>query len=352
MSPGKHRDVGYYIRTAQGKMADAQRAQGGLGEHHSTDYYGEHGTRPAVWMVAGQDTARVAELFGLTAAQAAGGAADLAVVERWIDEGIAPSGASGRAFGRRDNHFYDVTIAVPKSVSLMLELGADERREKMLGIIREGAQEGLNWLAETAAFTRVHNAVSGQKDFQKLPGLVGAAFLHETNRHGEPHVHIHLLVGRQVRADGTMAAVDKYEFGEAMKTAGIIAQAHWRRDLHLAYGVEWTEVDENGQADIAGISRESIEAWSTSRTRLMDWAMGNLETVEEGQLTVAQTAAAQKAVRPPKPEELSSETLRAGWRADPRGLKLDMDAHRRAKQARIEYAKKFWGAVNTSGRQP
>lgn len=327
MSALKRGSVRYYIDTAQAAVADAQRANGGLGE-----YYTEHQTKAPIWLTAG-DQATVADLFGLTTPP--GSEADMAVIERWLDDGIAPNGASGRAFATNDNHGYDMTISVPKSVSLLYAFGDDESRRKVLAEVREAAQAGLDYLANNAAYTRVHNKVTGQKDFQKLPGLVAATFLHETNRHGEPHVHLHCIVGRQPRADGQLVAIDKYEIGDsAAKAAGVIFQAHLRRGLHRAIGAEWEAVDtQTGMADIAGIDRADIEAWSTRRTKIMDWALGNLE-VTDGQLTTAQIAAAQKATRPPKPDELSSESLRWRWRHDPRGLRFNPEARAQARRAR------------------
>jgi len=43
-------------------------------------------------------------LVGLTDAQRAGGDADAEVVARWLDDGVTPNGAQGRAFGERGVH--------------------------------------------------------------------------------------------------------------------------------------------------------------------------------------------------------------------------------------------------------
>ena len=90
--------INYYNDTAKavGQAAkDAGKAGGGLGE-----YYTEHDTRTPVWLCAG-DTHTAAQLVGLTDIQRAGGEADTEVVERWLDDGVAPSGECGRALGTR-----------------------------------------------------------------------------------------------------------------------------------------------------------------------------------------------------------------------------------------------------------
>ena len=46
-----------------------------------------------------------------------GGFVDTAVAARWLDDGIAPKGASGRAFTEKSMHGFDLTFAAPRSVS-------------------------------------------------------------------------------------------------------------------------------------------------------------------------------------------------------------------------------------------
>ena len=104
--------INYYNDTARaaGQAAkDAQRANGGLGE-----YYSERDTRTPVWLCAG-DTRTAAELVGLSDVERAGGEADPDVVARWLDDGVAPNGECGRAFGARGVHGFDLTFCAPKS---------------------------------------------------------------------------------------------------------------------------------------------------------------------------------------------------------------------------------------------
>jgi hypothetical protein len=90
--------INYYIDTASAAETasrDLARAGGGLGE-----YYSEHETRTPTWLLTG-DTHTVATLVGLTDAQRAGGETDAELAARWLDDGITPNGARGRAFGAR-----------------------------------------------------------------------------------------------------------------------------------------------------------------------------------------------------------------------------------------------------------
>jgi hypothetical protein len=100
--------INYYNDTAnqaQAAAMDRQAAGGGLGE-----YYSESDTRVPTWVLAG-DAAAVGELTGLDGAALHGGFVDTKVAARWLDDGIAPNGASGRVFTTGSVHGFDLTFA-------------------------------------------------------------------------------------------------------------------------------------------------------------------------------------------------------------------------------------------------
>ncbi|WP_024448630.1 MobF family relaxase [Mycolicibacterium iranicum] len=334
----KRWSINYYIdtaKTAERASSDRARAGGGLGE-----YYSEHETRTPVWLTAG-DSHTAARLVGLTGVQRAGGEADAETVARWLDDGTAPSGAHGRTFGVRGVHGFDLTFCAPKSVSLVRALRADDVGAKAITDAHSTAlAEAMEYLSAHAGYTRVHNPVTGEKELVRLPGLVAVAYQHETSRCGDPHLHTHVIVpNRQARADGQLVSIDGTSLYHEAKAAGVIYQATLRRELHRSLGFEWEPVDTStGMAEIAGIGRDSITAWSRRSTALREWAAGNLKIVD-GQLSAAQLAAAQKATRPNKPEELAWSQLLDQWRADARGLHLDRAAHIAARAARTAAAR-------------
>lgn len=325
--------VSYYIDTAKAAgraSSDLQKANGGLGE-----YYSEHETRTPVWLCAG-DTHTAALLVGLTDLQRAGGEADSAVVARWLDDGVAPNSACGRAFGTRGVHGFDLTFASPKSVSLLRALRADDVVQKAIAAAHSTAlAEAMEYLAAHAGYTRVHNSVTGEKDLVKLPGLVAVAYQHETSRCGDPHLHTHVILpNRQARNDGVLVSLDGTSLYHEARAAGVIYQATLRRELHQSLGIEWAPVDPGtGMAETAGVDRYTITAWSRRSSQLREWAAHNLVSVD-GPLSAAQLAAAQKAARPAKPEELAWSELQRQWREDARGLVLDRAAFLKARAAR------------------
>jgi hypothetical protein len=195
--------------------------------------------------------------------------------------------------------------------------------------------EAMEYLGAHAGYTRIHNPHTGEKDLVRLPGMVAIAYQHETSRCGDPHLHTHVIVpNRQARADGVMVSIDGTSLYHEARAAGVIYQATLRRELHQSLGLEWSRVDpSSGMAELAGVDRETITAWSRRSTQLREWAAHNLH-VADGPLTAAQLAAAQKATRPAKPEELAWAALVQQWRADARGLHLDRASFDTARAAR------------------
>ena len=107
----------------------------------------------------------------------------------------------------------------------------------------------------------------------------------------------------------------------------------------------------SGMAEIAGVTKACIKAWSQRSTRLREWARHNLVVVD-GEPTAAQLATAQKATRPAKPESLAWAALKEQWRADARGLQLDRGAHFEARRARRAAAVRSRSGARTALDRP
>ena len=111
---------------------------------------------------------------------------------------------------------------------------------------------------------------------------MAVAYQHETSRCGDPHLHTHVIVpNRQARADGQMVSIDGTSLYHEARAAGVIYQATLRRELHQSMGFEWAPVDPStGMAELAGIDRDTITAWSRRSTQLREWAAHNLTVVD------------------------------------------------------------------------
>ena len=92
-------------------------------------------------------------------------------------------------------------------------------------------------------------------------GLIGAGYLHATNRNAEPQLHVHVVVTKIVeRPDESLASLDASGmFGHA-KTAGCLAAADLRHRLTSELGVEWAQV-RNGVSEMVGWDRSVLRRW-------------------------------------------------------------------------------------------
>ncbi len=196
-------------------------------------------------------------LVGLDGRAVDGGAADPDVAARWLDDGIAPNGAAGRGFTKGSVHGFDLSFAAPKSVSLLRALTDDIGEKAMQAAHVRAVEAAMTYLHRHAGYTRVHNPLTGTKDLQRLPGLVGIAYQHETSRCGDPHLHTHVIVAnRQARADGTLVSIDSKSLYHEAKAAGVVYQAVLRHELHAELRVEWGAVDPlTGMAEVAASPR-------------------------------------------------------------------------------------------------
>ncbi len=108
----------------------------------------------------------------------------------------------------------------------------------------------------------------------------------------------------------------------------MIYQATLRRELHQSMGFEWAPVDphRDGRARRGGPRHDHRLVAALQPAARVGRAPPRPSST--GQLSAAQLAAAQKATRPAKPEELAWAELQEQWRADGRGLRLDRAALR------------------------
>lgn len=334
VTPLKAWGIKYYEDTAAaaGRAArDTRYGNGGLGE-----YYSERDTRQPVWLVSG-DRQRVAELTGLSPEQCAGGDADSAAVTRWFNDGIAPNGAHGRAFRATDNHGFDVTFSVPKSVSLLRAFGNDVTQKAVEDAANRAVEEAMAYLSDHVGYTRVHNPTTGEKDLQKLPGLVSVVYQHETSRAGDPQLHFHVTVpNKQAREDGMLVSIDSKSLHHEAKAAANIFHATYRRELDRSMGAQFADVDPHrGVSDLVGVDRATIEAYSQRSAQIHDWARHNLEITDpDAGPTWDQLNAAAIATRPNKPEHKSWAQLQHDWHHDGPSFTIDMAAQKQTRQRR------------------
>ena len=201
----------------------------------------------------------------------------------------------------------DVTLSAPKSVSLMALVGGDER---IVAAHDRAVTRTLAWVERNAVETRVQDKTSeamvrvgGQK-------MVAAIFRHDTSRNLDPQLHTHAVIANMVQGgEGkwrTMVNDGLYRNKMAM---GAIYRAELAQGLKgLGYGVEKTHAD--GRFEIAGVSREVVEEFSTRRAEIEGAMLTRNEGVSMENPELADRAALMTRARK---QDVDKGELRRSW---------------------------------------
>jgi len=208
--------------------------------------------------------------------------------------------------GRRVAAF-DLTFRAPKSVSLLYGLGELDVTRQVRHAHETALAEAIDYLERHAAVARRGHGGRTRVDGS---GFLAAAFQHRSSRLGDPLLHHHVLVANYTRGpDGRWTALDGRVLFAQAKTAGYLYQAALRRELTRRLGVAWQPVA-NGVADIAGVPRQVIEAFSKRRQQI------TTRLAERGEHSAKAAQVAALDTRPAKQHQPSDQTLRARWRRE------------------------------------
>ena len=190
---------------------------------------------------------------------------------RAVLEGKVPDG-SGTELGRRgkDGEILhrpgrDLTFSAPKSVSLAALVGGDTR---VVEAHDRAVKATLAWVEKNVAETRMKDPVTGQMVRAGGQKIVAATFRHDTSRNLDPQLHTHAVLANMVKGED-----DKWRTmaNEKLYGSKMLLGALYRSELaasltRLGYDIEKTHAD--GRFEIAGVSRETIEAFSTRRAEI------------------------------------------------------------------------------------
>ncbi|MFP5450913.1 MAG: MobF family relaxase, partial [Thermoleophilia bacterium] len=264
-------------------------------EFAADDYYAERGQVRGTW------AGRGAQALGLSGAPDEG---DLGVLLDGRDptSGAVLAGTARRAGG---NIAFDLTFAAPESVSVLAAVGGEDVRVAVLEAHARAVDAALDYLERQACFVR-----RGRNGVTVLAaeGFVGAVYVHEMARSGDPHLHAHLVVANRVRGpDGRWSAPDMRPVYAHAKTAGTIADAVMRAELSRSLGVEWGPVI-NGIAELAAVPAAVREHFSARHAEIME------EATARGLTSMAGIAAVQRETRDRK-RVVDRREVVAGWRA-------------------------------------
>ena len=186
-------------------------------------------------------------------------------------EGVVPDG-SGRQLGRRgkDGEIShrpgrDLTLSAPKSVSLAALVGGDAR---VVDAHDRAVARTIAWFEKNVAETRMKDPETARMVRTGDQKTVVAAFRHDTSRNLDPALHTHAVIANMVKdEDGKWRSMSN----EKLYASKMLLGALYRNELaaglsRLGYGIEKTHAD--GRFEIAGVSREVVEAFSTRRAEI------------------------------------------------------------------------------------
>ena len=238
-------------------------------------------------------------------------------------EGEVPDG-SGRKLGRktRDGEIHhrpgrDLTFSAPKSVSLAALIGGDAR---IVDAHDRAVTRSLDWFERNAAETRVRDAATGRMVRVRGQETVVATFRHDTSRNLDPALHTHSVIANMVRsAEGTWRTMAN----ESLYASKMLLGAMYRSELagelaKLGYHIEKTHSD--GRFEIAGVSRETVEAFSTRRAEIEAAMEGRGLGSTAGNQHLARRAALMTRAHK---RDVDKDALRETWTRQAAGLGFD-----------------------------
>lgn len=196
----------------------------------------------------------------------------------------------------------DITMSVPKSVSLLYATTGDEWvRQTIVTEFHEAVKATLDYFDQIAATARRGSASKGTITEIGTAGLVAVGFVHDEARPtagckcGDPHLHEHVIVLNAAKGeDGEWSAVQHDRIAPAAKTGGHLFQAELRERLSRTLGVEWRPVA-NGLAEMSGVTDQQLRAFSKRRSEIeAEMQEAGEQGLRAGQVANARTKSAKR----------------------------------------------------------
>uniref|UniRef100_B8HZ01 Conjugative relaxase domain protein n=1 Tax=Cyanothece sp. (strain PCC 7425 / ATCC 29141) TaxID=395961 RepID=B8HZ01_CYAP4 len=202
---------------------------------------------------------------------------------------------------------HDLTLSAPKSVSMTLHLGGDER---LFQAHLEAVQETLDLVESRYAQTRVQ--IDGERRVMRTGHLIAAILPHHTSREGDLQLHCHcVLMNGTFCPDGNWRSL----WHEGMVNAEWLG-SYYRLRLaqkvqDLGYAIDETRLEQGGAFEIQGYSREAIEAFSKRSRQIVAYLEQHRQCVNS-----ATRDGAVLTTRKAKQMEGTLEDYQARWRLE------------------------------------
>ena len=190
--------------------------------------------------------------------------------------------------------YTDMTVSLSKSISVFhASIRENERRARLAGdeaaaawwagagqryqeVLQAANRAGLEYVQEWAGMTRTgyHGArVDGQEPGRFEEALITvSSWLQGTSRDGDPQDHIHNQIARLVKTarDGKHRALDTMCLRQVLGAVQAIVATHAECGLTREFGVEWTTRKDGNGNEIAGITQEQMDTYSSRTVSITD----------------------------------------------------------------------------------
>lgn len=178
---------------------------------------------------------------------------------------------------------YDIVVAAPRPISILLAVDA-EHAGGVVSAHRDAVRASIDYLEDHALVVRDRRGGDDRDEPGRWSRIV--SFTHGVNRHGEPHLHDHVLVGAQPH--GARTVLDSRGLFAHLHAADALYRASLRHELSQQspwaawrsfQGIEHVVgLDEGYRALWSGHHRErgdklqwqrndAVESWTKDRER-------------------------------------------------------------------------------------
>jgi hypothetical protein len=121
---------------------------------------------------------------------------------------------------------YDLIVAAPRPISILLAIDPS-RGAGVIGAHRASVRAAIDYFEDRALVVRDRRHGEDREESATWEGIV--AFTHGVNRHGEPHLHDHVLVG--ARPEGHSNVLDSRALFAHARAADALYRASLRHEL-------------------------------------------------------------------------------------------------------------------------
>lgn len=232
------------------------------------------------------------------------------VLDGKLTDGTIVNGNEKRQYGM------DMTFSMPKSASLLAQLGGDKRiLDAQIAAVKATMAYAEKQLAEGRDYSR-----NSKGEPIGTGKLVYALFQHDTSRALDPQNHTHAVIANLTQdKDGKWRALHNGELWKNNSVLGSIYNAALRTNLEKL-GYETKITGKHGQFEIEGVPRDVIEAFS-KRSQQID-----AKAKELGVSTPQGRDAVVVKTRDPKLNAEDKGALRAEWAERAKNLGFDAKA--------------------------